>query len=237
MAWLATAVIASTVVGAGSSILSTKAQIAAAKSGADATTAAANEASAVQMQMFKQQREDLLPWIETGQKAQGTLADLMGIDTGGERSDKFGSLADPFSQDDFYQDPGYAFRKQEGEAGINRMASASGGFFSGQRAKALNKYNQDYASQEYQNAFNRNRAEKGDLYNRLSGISSQGQGGAGTSGTAGINTAANIGNNAIWAGGQQADAYQRQANATSAGYQNISNIANQGVANWMYLKK
>jgi hypothetical protein len=186
------------------------------------------------MEMFKQTREDQLPWIETGGAAQRTLADLMGVETGDPRSDRFGSLAQPFTEQDMYQDPGYAFRLSEGEKGINRMAAASGGFFGGQRGKALTEYGQNLASQEYGAAFARDRATRGDLYSRLSGLSSMGRGSAQAVGTAGVQTGSNVGQNIMAGGRALSDMYGQQAQATQSAYTNVANIGTAGMENYMY---
>ena len=55
----------------------------------------------------------------------------------------------------FQEDPGYAFRQQQGERGINRAAAARGQFFSGRVGQELSDFNSGLASQEYGNAYNR----------------------------------------------------------------------------------
>lgn len=52
-------------------------------------------------------------------------------------------------------DPGYAFRKAEGEKSVQRAAAAKGGYYSGAQLKALTSYDQNIASEEYGNAYNR----------------------------------------------------------------------------------
>lgn len=89
------------------------------------------------------------------------------------------SLLKNFTNEDFVRDPGYEFRQAEGEKGINRALSARGGFNSGAALKALDKYNQDYASNEFSNAYNRDAANKARTFSFLSGASGQGLQGAG----------------------------------------------------------
>lgn len=98
----------------------------------------------------------------------------------GTQGDNFGSLLKEFTNEDFIKDPGYEFRLGEGEKGINRALAARGGFDSGSALKALARYNQDYGSNEFTNAFNRDAANKSNIYNMLSGQSSQGLQAAGT---------------------------------------------------------
>lgn len=68
MAWVATAVIGSAVIGAGASYLGAKKQ-------ADA----ANNASDMTMAQYQQTRGDLMPWQNTGRGANSKLADYLGI--------------------------------------------------------------------------------------------------------------------------------------------------------------
>lgn len=55
----------------------------------------------------------------------------------------------------FEVDPGYAFRKAEGEKALQSRQLASGNFFSGGAMKEIADYNGGLASQEYGNAFQR----------------------------------------------------------------------------------
>ena len=47
---------------------------------------------------------------------------------------------------DFTRDPGYQFRQQEGQRGVENSAAARGGILSGGALKAISRYNQDFAS-------------------------------------------------------------------------------------------
>jgi hypothetical protein len=58
-------------------------------------------------------------------------------------------------QFNFEADPGYGFRLSEGLKALERSAAARGGLMSGGAGKALQRYGQDLASQEYGNAFQR----------------------------------------------------------------------------------
>lgn len=52
-------------------------------------------------------------------------------------------------------DPGFAFRLQQGELALKRIQAASGGLFTGGAAKSLIDYNQGAASAEYGKVFDR----------------------------------------------------------------------------------
>lgn len=56
----------------------------------------------------------------------------------------------------FEMDPSYQFRMSEGLKALQNAATARGGGRSGATLKALTRYGQDLASQEYGNQFNRN---------------------------------------------------------------------------------
>jgi hypothetical protein len=85
-----------------------------------------------------------------------------------------GSLLRSFSNEDFVKDPGYEFRQLEGEKGLNRSLAAKGGLMSGAALKAIDRYNQDYASNEFSNAYNRDAANKARTFSFLSGTAGQG---------------------------------------------------------------
>lgn len=67
-----------------------------------------------------------------------------------------------FNPDMFKEDPGYQFRLDQGMKGLNNSAAARGGLLSGAALKAADQYNQDYASGEYGNAFNRYQTTRGN---------------------------------------------------------------------------
>jgi hypothetical protein len=107
-----------------------------------------------------------------------------------------GDLLKNFSNEDFVKDPGYEFRQAEGEKGVKRQLSAMGGFNSGAALKAIDRYNQDYASNEFSNAYNRDAANKARTFSFLSGTAGQGLQAAGTAAGVGQN-AANANQNAM----------------------------------------
>jgi hypothetical protein len=55
----------------------------------------------------------------------------------------------------FETDPGYQFRRSEGEKAIERSAAARGGLLSGRAAKEMARFNQNLASEEYARAYGR----------------------------------------------------------------------------------
>lgn len=132
----------------------------------------------------------------------------------------YGSLLRDFGLEDFTKDPGYDFRLSEGEKGINRSLAARGGLFSGAAGKALARYNQDFASNEYGNAYNRYNTNQGNKFNRLASLAGIGQSATNQVQQAGQNAANNISSNMIGSGNAQASGIMGIGNAISGGLNN-----------------
>jgi len=161
---------------------------------------AARYAADLQQQMFNKQIELQEPWRQAGVNA---LAKMGTGFTG---------------QVDMTQDPGYAFRLAEGLKALDRQASARGGLLSGAALKGTQRYAQDYASQEYQNAFNRELAK----YNTTAALAGVGQ----TSANALTSAAGTYGANA-------AEAALQGANARASGYMGMTNALNNALSGYM----
>lgn len=143
------------------------------------------------------------------------------FDAGGMDPNAYGSLSRRFGMSDFQADPGYEFRLSEGLKALQRSGAAKGLALSGAQAKALTRYNSDFASNEYGNAYNRFTNDQTNLFNRLSGISGTGQQANQFVGTMGANMAGTVGNNIMSAG-----------NANAAGIIGGTNAINNGVNQW-----
>lgn len=94
---------------------------------------------------------------------------------GGQGGEGYGFLQQRFNNDVFEKDPGYQFRMDEGNRAIEGGAAARGGLLSGAAAKAMQKYSQGFASNEYGNAYNRFTGDQQNMYNRLSQLAGTGQ--------------------------------------------------------------
>lgn len=188
MSGIATAIVGGAIIGG---IASNQA----ASTAASATENAANTAAASQERMFNKQVELQEPWRQAGINA---LAQ-MGTGFSGKVN--------------LTEDPGYAFRMSEGLKALDRSAAARGGLMSGSALKAAERFGQDYASQEYQNAYNRALTK----YNTTAALAGVGQTAANTlSGAAGNlgNNLANLQYNAGQsAGASRASGYLGTANA------------------------
>jgi len=204
-------------------------QAGAARDAAQASLTASREGNALLASMYQQNRADMEPWRAAGANALSSLTGQMG------------SLNKPFGLEDFNADPGYQFRLAEGEKGLNRAAGARGMYDSGATLKALTRYNQDYATGEFGNAYNRYNADRTNIFNRLAAISGTGQTAAGNIGAAGqnyagnasanINNSVNASNNALMGGANaRASGYIGGANALSGAIgQGYNNYANQQI--------
>jgi hypothetical protein len=122
------------------------------------------------------------------------------------------------------QDPGYQFRLKEGMQGLERSAAARGGLLSGGTLKGIQRYGQDMASQEYQNAFNRYQAERTGTLNPYQSLAGVGQSTANTLGTMGMNYANQAGETYQNAANARASGYVGQANAIGGTIGNLSNM-------------
>jgi hypothetical protein len=139
-------------------------------------------------------RSDLMPWMEAGE---GALGDLQG---------RLPGLTAAFDPKDLHKDPGYQFELGRGLDAVNAGARASGSLDSGATLKALMEFGQGLASTKYNEAFNRDQAQKTSVYNMLAGISGTGQTTA--------NQVAGLGQNAS---GSIASLLGQGANAAAAG--------------------
>jgi hypothetical protein len=98
-----------------------------------AQTQATNQANKYSEQAWQRQQQEMEPWKQAGLKALAGLQD--------------GSF--------FEKDPGYQFRLDEGNKAINAAMAARGNAGGGAALKELTRYGQGFASNEYQNSWNR----------------------------------------------------------------------------------
>jgi hypothetical protein len=166
---------------------------------------AARYAADIQRQMFERQVELQEPWRQAGVGALNKLIPLASEYT-------------PFGMQQFQQDPGYAFRMSEGMKALERSAAARGGLLSGAQMKGVQRYGQDLASQEYQNAFDRYQKERSARLNPLQSLANVGQTSAQTVGGAAQQYGANIGNLSTSAATNQANALLAGAKLRASQY-------------------
>ena len=154
---------------------------------AKAQDKAARRAAQAQQQALAQQEAMVSPYLEAGKNA---LAEYQKM-----------APYQSFGMQQFQADPGYQFRLSEGMKALERSAAARGLLQSGTTLKGIQRFGQDLASAEYENAFSRYLSEREarmDPYRYLAG---QGQATAvgqasniGTTGAALADIAAQRGN-------------------------------------------
>jgi hypothetical protein len=190
--WVAGAVVGSAVIGAGAS-----------KSAASTQAAAADRSAEVQREIFERQVELQQPWLEAGEEALNRLRPLAMEYT-------------PFGMQQFQQDPGYQFRMSEGMKALERGAAARGGLLSGGTLRATQRFGQDLASQEYQNAFNRYGIERERRLGPLQSLAGVGQTTAQQLSSQAGQMGTNVGNMMTSGAAARASGYVGQANALTS---------------------
>jgi hypothetical protein len=215
----------------GSSIMGSNA----AKSAARTQAGAAQAATDAQERMFERQVELQEPFREAGMAGQNRLLQLLGLGEDKTAAD-FGKYASAeFGMDKFTADPGYAFRMSEGMKGLERSAAARGGLLSGSALKGIQRYGQDLASQEYQNAFNRYQTSRTNTLNPFASLAGVAQSSANTLGTAAGQLGGQIGSNIIGAGNAAAAGQIGSANAIASGLgQGVNFYQNQQFMNRLF---
>lgn len=201
--------------------LGAKEQASATESAAQKSADASRYATDLQKQMWQQQVETQKPWVTAGTGAVNQLA--ASLAPGGQ-------YATPFSQTNWQQDPGYQFRLSEGLKAIDQQAAARGGLISGAALKAAQRYGQDMASQEYQNAFNRYYTERTNMLNPLQSLAGLGQTSANQVGAMGSQYGANVGNLTMTNAANQANAGLAASNVRASQYGQIGKAL--GNTNW-----
>ena len=173
-----------------------------AKSAASEQSRAAQQSADLQYKMFQEQQAAQEPWRKAGEEALNKLIPLASEYT-------------PFGMQQFQADPGYQFRLQEGLKQLQRGAAARGELLSGATLKGVQRYGQDLASQEYQNAFNRYQTERAARLNPLQSLAGVGQTAVNQLGQAGQQYAANAGEALQQGAAARASGYVGGANALS----------------------
>jgi hypothetical protein len=121
--------------------------------------------------------------------------------------------------------PNYDFMLAQG-AGANRnLANASGGQISGNTLQGLNTFNQNYASNAYQNAFNNYQTQRQNIFGNLSQQAGLGNTSLGQLGSVGSSLANTYGNLTTGLAASQAGATTAQAVNTQNALSNLGQTA------------
>lgn len=217
MPWISGAIIA------GGSLLGGMMGADASNNAASTQAQSADNATALQREMWKEQQKNNQPFYDQGLAGMNRLSTLLGLKDGADS----GSLMKDFGASDFQSDPSYAWRLKQGQQGLDRQASAHGNMLSGGALKDAMDYNQGQASTEYGNAFNRFQAQRGAKLNALQSLAGVGQSATSQANQAAQNFGTQAGNNIIGAGNARASGYVGGANAISGGISGAINGYNQ----------
>ena len=171
----------------------------AAQKAADIQSAAAQNATALQGQMFNQINQQQAPYRTAGYNALNQLGGMgagqyQQYDAAGNPTTMgtgTGYLTKQFGPADLQAGlaPNYDFMLQQGQMANQRAANVGGGAIGGNALQGLNKYTQDYAGNAYQNAFNNFQSQRTGIYNTLAGIAGIGQTGQTSTNQAATNLA------------------------------------------------
>lgn len=125
-----------------------------------------------------------------------------------------------------YLAPGYDFRLQQGQRANLMGTNAAGGAVSGNALRSLQDYTQNFASNEYANAFNQFQVGRSNIYSNLRDIANFGLTGSTGQANAIIGTGTNVANLTSAAGNAQAASQIAQGNI----YGNVANTAGNAAA-------
>lgn len=208
-------------------------QASAAEQAQQLQAAEAQNALDFQKQEWNTQQQNMQPWLTAGKGALGNLSGLLSTPGQGLLTPWNQTFTPPTAATQ-QNDPGYQFRLQQGEGALQNSAAAQGSLLSGNTLEAQQKFGQDYASNEYQNVYNRALQQyqqnygifennQTNTFNRLAALSGVGQAAATTLGNQGQSAANNIANTYLTSGAQQGQQMNNAAAATASGYVGAAN--------------
>lgn len=218
MSAVATAVVASAVVGGVVASKGAKAQSKAASSAASSSAQSTADTNAMNWKMYEQTRTDQEPWRLAGEAALKNI----------QKTPDFS-----FSSEDFFSDPSYDFRMEQGINALDRSAASRGRLKSGAQDKAVTEYGQKLASTEYVNAYNRALTEYNTNLAKEQSLAQVGQSATNVVSAAGQNTANITGQNTMAGTNAINSANMAGANAQARGMTGIATSINQGIGNYL----
>jgi hypothetical protein len=187
------------------------------------------QALAQQQKMFDTEQSNEQPYMQAGAGAAGQLNYLLG--QGGQTDPRtgqpitssaggYGSLNQQFNADTFKSmSPQYQFNLQQGGQGTLNQDSNAQGAESGAALKDLMSFNQGYANNSFNSAFQNYQTQQNNVFNRLSGIATLGSNAGSNSATGASQFSNSIGNTTSSIGASQAAGTVGAANALSGGVQ------------------
>lgn len=206
MAWVATAVVGSALIGGAATIY-------ASGQAADAQRDAANAGIDAQRQMYNQTRSDLTPYRVAGEDALTTL------------NEKLPYLTSDIDVTSLLQDPNstpakaYDFTRTQGLKAVQNSAAARGLGNSGAALKGAANFATGLADNTYKSLFDMENINRTNAYSRLKGLVDTGQSAAAQTANAGSGAANQISSLSVGAGNAAAAGINAAGGA-------INNIAN-----------
>jgi len=214
-------------IGASAAGKAAETQAEATKSAAELTSKAGSESLDFAKLVYGEQKTQQAPFLQAGTGAVNFLSQL--LRPGGELLKPWDTPFVAPTDITMQNDPGYAFRLAEGQKIRERSAAAKGNLLTGDTAKSLERFGQDYASNEYGNVYDRAMREykqKYDIweqnqvnkFNRLASLAGVGQVSANQLGQEGGQAAGNVANISFNTAQGVGNAMQNAAAARASGY-------------------
>lgn len=202
---------------AGSALASGLLGASATSDAADTSAAASDRATASQRAMFDKVVDLESPFRQFGLDSGQKLSSLLGLNGGS------GDLLHSFGAQDFQMDPGYQYQLKYGQQALQNSQAAKDGVLSGGALKGLIGFNQDYAGQAYQSAFDRYNANRKFTLGSLLDMTNLGQSAASNTAQTGPGFSSGIAQSITGAGQARAAGSVGVANALSGGLGGASN--------------
>lgn len=228
---MAIAITASAVVGAGASIASSATQANAADNAAAARERANKANISYQENIFNKQRADFQPFREAGVNELPKFSS--GVNSGTYLPPKFNF--------NFQKDPGYDFRFQQGMDALDTTAANNANIFSGKHVKDAETYGQNFASNEYNNAFQRyvtnynaDADRSNTKFNQGAALVDIGRGANNSINQARQQLGTNVGNSIINSGNAEAQGQIAVGNAVAGGIQGVAGAAQKAGQNYLF---
>jgi len=221
--WIAGAVVTSAVVGGTASYLGSKEVSGATKDASKSNEQATANTNAMLQKQYDQTREDNEPWRLAGQEALKNIQETPDFSFSNEDYD-------------FFSDPSYSFRQQEGINALDRSAASRGRVLSGAQDRAVTRYGSNLASQEFGNVFNRAKDTFTTNLNTQKSLAGVGQEANQSNISSGNALTQSMASNTMQGTQSQNALAMQGAQSTADMYGNMAQSANQGMGNYLLYK-
>jgi len=187
----------------------------------------ADDANALLRSIYGDNMAALEPYTATGRNAISTLNAATGPG---------GDFNRTFTGADLENEPGYQFRLAEGQKALERSSAARGTLLGGRGLKEMERFSQDYASDEFGKAFQRFSKDRSDRYGQLYNLANVGlratETGIGAGETYGGRASGNIMNAGRYEGDVNTAAASDAANFRARGIQSAGDYRMRGLGIW-----